>query len=76
MLGVRRRFRATPRASSSGTTSPATIFDSDLMTLSGNVIAPVPLSVTGYSLRPYAIGGLGLIHSGITYPTAGYRERR
>ena len=43
------------------------ILDSNLMTLSGNVIAAVPLSVSEYSLRPYAIGGVGLIHSGITY---------
>jgi hypothetical protein len=43
------------------------IFDSTLMTLSGSVIAAVPLSVTDYSLRPYVIGGVGLIHSGITY---------
>jgi hypothetical protein len=43
------------------------IFDSDLVTFSGNVIASVPLAVTGYSLRPYAIGGIGLIHSSITY---------
>jgi hypothetical protein len=44
------------------------IFDSDLMTVSGSVIASVPLAVTGYSLRPYAIGGIGLIHSSITFP--------
>ena len=43
------------------------ILDSNLITLSGNVIAAVPLSVSEYSLRPYAIGGIGLIHSGITY---------
>ena len=43
------------------------IFDSNLMTLSGSIIAAVPLSVTDYSLRPYLIGGVGLIHSDITY---------
>ena len=43
------------------------ILDSDLLTLSGNVIAAVPLTVSEYSLRPYVIGGVGLIHSGISY---------
>lgn len=43
------------------------IVKSDEMTISGSVIVAVPLSVTDYSLRPYAIGGLGLMHSGITY---------
>jgi hypothetical protein len=43
------------------------IQSSDLITVSGSVIVAAPLRVTGYSLRPYLIGGLGLVHSGITY---------
>jgi len=43
------------------------IVSSNLLTLSGNVIVAVPLRVTEYSLRPYAIGGVGLIHSGIRF---------
>jgi hypothetical protein len=43
---------------------------SHLVTVSGSVIVAAPLRVTGYSLRPYLIGGLGLMHSGITYVTA------
>jgi hypothetical protein len=43
------------------------VLASTLVTLTGNVIVAAPLRVTGYSLRPYLIGGLGLIHSGITY---------
>ena len=43
------------------------ILDSNLITLSGNVIAAVPLSVSEYSLRPYAIGGVGFDPFGITY---------
>jgi hypothetical protein len=43
------------------------IQSSKLFTLSGSVIVAVPLSVSEYSLRPYAIGGVGLIHSGISY---------
>jgi hypothetical protein len=43
------------------------ITGSHLVTLSGGVIVAVPQRLTGYSLRPYLIGGGGLIHSGITY---------
>ena len=40
---------------------------STVVTLTGNVIVAAPLRVTGYSLRPYLVGGVGLIHTGITY---------
>jgi hypothetical protein len=43
------------------------ILGSELLTVTGNVIVAVPLNVSEYSLRPYAIGGMGLMHSGITY---------
>jgi Outer membrane protein beta-barrel domain len=43
------------------------IVGSNLFTISGSVIVAVPQRVTGYSLRPYVVGGLGLIHSGIDY---------
>ena len=39
------------------------ILGSSVTTLSGSVIIAVPLAVTRESLRPYAIGGLGLIHA-------------
>jgi hypothetical protein len=43
------------------------ILSSNETTLSGSVILAVPQSVTGYALRPFLVGGLGLMHSGITY---------
>jgi hypothetical protein len=43
------------------------IFDSAVTTVSGSVIVAVPQRAIGYSLRPYLIGGLGLIHSGLYY---------
>jgi hypothetical protein len=43
------------------------VFDSSVVTFTGSVIVAVPQSVTGYSLRPYAIGGLGLIHTSLNY---------
>jgi hypothetical protein len=40
------------------------ITGSNVFTLSGSVIAAVPLSVTHESLRPYLTGGYGMIHAG------------
>jgi hypothetical protein len=39
------------------------ITGSNVTTLTGNVIIAVPLSVSRESLRPYVVGGLGLIHA-------------
>jgi hypothetical protein len=36
---------------------------SNVTTIFGDVVVAVPLSVTRESLRPYAIGGVGLIHA-------------
>ena len=33
--------------------------------MSGNLVVTAPLSVTRESLRPYLVGGLGLLHVGI-----------
>jgi hypothetical protein len=41
----------------------ALVLDSTVTTLTGSVIAAVPLSVTRESLRPYVVGGVGLIHA-------------
>lgn len=38
---------------------------SNATTVSGSVVVTVPLSVTRESLRPYVVGGLGLLHVGI-----------
>jgi hypothetical protein len=43
------------------------ILSSNVTTLTGNVIVAIPQSVTGYALRPFLVGGVGLIHSGINY---------
>ena len=39
------------------------VLSSRVTTLTGNVIAALPLSVTKESLRPYVIGGLGLLRA-------------
>jgi hypothetical protein len=39
---------------------------SNVVSLTGNVLLTVPLSVTRDSLRPYISGGLGLVHAGVS----------
>jgi hypothetical protein len=46
---------------------PGLVYDSSLMTFTGSVIVAVPQSLTGYSLRPFVIGGLGVIHTSLNY---------
>ena len=43
--------------------APQLVLGSRVTTLTGNIIAALPLSVTRESLRPYVTGGLGLIHA-------------
>jgi hypothetical protein len=44
-------------------TSEGLITGSRVTTLTGNVLAALPLSISRESLRPYVTGGLGLIHA-------------
>lgn len=74
ILGVEGDFAYAPHFFERGglppsATGPAAsiVLASTVATVSGSVIVATPLRVTGYSLRPYLIGGLGLIHTGITY---------
>ena len=39
---------------------------SNVVSLTGNVLLTVPLSVTRDSLRPYISGGLGMLHAGVS----------
>jgi hypothetical protein len=76
ILGIEGDFSYTPGLFQRDTEAaiPGLIYDSTVITLGGSVIVAVPQRVTGYSLRPYVVGGLGLIHSNINYddvfPTA------
>ena len=38
---------------------------SNVMSLTGNVLLTVPVSVTRDSLRPYISGGMGMLHAGV-----------
>jgi hypothetical protein len=45
--------------------SAGLVTSSDLTTLTGNVLAALPLSITRESLRPYVVAGAGWMHVGI-----------
>ena len=62
ILGVEADFSIVPGffQNSSGT---GLVIGSRVTTLTGSVIVALPLSVTRESLRPYAVGGLGLLHA-------------
>jgi opacity protein-like surface antigen len=62
ILGVEADFSYAPRFFERDNRA-GNITSSNIYTLSGNVIVAVPLSLTRESLRPYGIGGLGLIHA-------------
>ena len=62
ILGIEADFATVPGffENDSGT---GLVTGSRVTTLTGNVVAAFPLSVTRESLRPYAVAGLGLIHA-------------
>jgi hypothetical protein len=69
LLGVEGEFSYTPGLfqRDAERVPPGLVFDSSVMTFTGSVIVAVPQSVTGYSLRPYVVGGLGLIQTSLNY---------
>lgn len=64
LLGLEVDFAYVPRAFQGGR-GPGLVASSHVMTLTGTVLVAVPRRLTRDSLRPYAVGGLGLMHVGI-----------
>jgi opacity protein-like surface antigen len=62
VLGIEADVAYTPRFFDTGA---GLIASSSLTTVTGGVILAVPRSVTRESLRPYVVGGVGLMHVGI-----------
>jgi hypothetical protein len=69
VLGAEAELAHFPRFFELGPSITATIpsaFDrSSITSFSGNVIIAAPLSMTRESLRPYLVGGLGVLHSSL-----------
>jgi hypothetical protein len=51
---------------------PVLVTASRVTTLTANVVIAAPLSVTGYSLRPYVSGGWGLMRASADSPLGSY----
>jgi hypothetical protein len=60
IIGVEASASHTPHFFEGG--SGSLVLTSGVSTVTGSVIAAVPQSITGYSLRPYLLGGVGLLH--------------
>lgn len=65
ILGVEADLMYGPRFFERSSSGNNLSTESSVVTLSGGVIAAVPLTVTRESLRPYLIGGLGITRLGI-----------
>ena len=55
----------TPGFFENNDSGPGLVVSSRVTTLTGNVLAALPLSVTRESLRPYVTGGLGLLRASV-----------
>jgi hypothetical protein len=63
IFGVEVDFGHTPGFFQSTNTLPGVdIVDSGVYTLTGNVVVAMPRHLTQYTLRPYIVGGAGLMH--------------
>ena len=62
VLGIEADFAWVPGIFEDDNTA-SLVTASSAITLSGNVIAALPVSVTRESLRPYLVGGFGTIHA-------------
>lgn len=67
VIGVEGDFAYYPRFFEGESDEHSLVQRSNALTLMGNVIAAVPASITRDSLRPYAIGGFGLMHAGVDF---------
>lgn len=74
ILGVEADFAMTPGFFQNSSNGTGLVVSSRVTTLTGNVLAAFPLSVTRESLRPYLTGGVGLIRA-ISEDLIGLNER-
>ncbi|HUK37121.1 MAG TPA: outer membrane beta-barrel protein [Vicinamibacterales bacterium] len=66
-LGVEGDFGHTPSFFQDSSNPIQLIADSGVTTVTGNVVLAVPRHLVQYSLRPYIVGGAGVMHVGIDY---------
>jgi hypothetical protein len=69
IFGVEVDFGHTPGFFQSTNSLPVKVVDSGVYTFTGNFVVAMPRHLTQYTLRPYLVGGAGLMH--IAYETDG-----
>jgi len=62
IFGVEADFGHTPGFFQSSTAQPVKIADSGVRTLTGNIVVAMPRRLSQYTLRPYVVGGAGVMH--------------
>ena len=62
LFGLEADFGHTPGFFQSSTTQPVAVLDSGVRTLTGNLVFAMPRKLTQYTLRPYIVGGAGVMH--------------
>jgi hypothetical protein len=72
ILGVEGEYAHAPRFFQEGV--EGLVQESQVTTFTGHVIVAAPLAVTGDSLRPYVLAGLGLVHLNIEDPFLGVTD--
>jgi len=65
IIGLETDFAYAPRFFETDNSALLLVTHSNLITWGGNLVVAMPLSVTRESLRPYAIAGLGWMHTSI-----------
>lgn len=69
IFGVEVDFGHTPGFFQWSSSLPVQVEDSGVYTLMGNVVVAMPRHLTQYTLRPYVVGGAGLMH--VAFDTTG-----
>jgi len=69
IFGVEVDFGHTPSFFQSSNTLAVQVVDSGVYTLMGNIVVAMPAHLTQYTLRPYLVGGAGLMH--VAFDTTG-----
>jgi hypothetical protein len=67
IFGIEADFSHTPRFFQAS--NAPLVIDSGVYTLTGNIVVAMPRHLSQYTLRPYIVGGAGLMH--VAYDTVG-----
>jgi hypothetical protein len=69
IFGIEVDFCHTPRFFQTSNAALVSVIDSGVYTLTGNFVVAMPRQLSQYTLRPYLVGGAGMMH--VAYDTMG-----